>query len=95
MEQCHFEEKKENKYLVLDDVDENKEVLKKYEEVRDGIRKDVETINAGERVEKYFKTTRFDSNDDFPMDKPTRLCLLTIIIRCVFSEGGKFYRQLF
>ena len=25
----HFEEKNENKYLVLDDVDENKEVLKK------------------------------------------------------------------
>ena len=29
----HFEEKNRNKYLVLDDVDENKEVLKKYEEV--------------------------------------------------------------
>ena len=28
----HFEEKNENKYLVLDDVDENK-VSKKYEEV--------------------------------------------------------------
>ena len=26
----HFEEKNENKYLVLDDVNENKEVLKKY-----------------------------------------------------------------
>ena len=29
----HFEEKNENKYLVLDDVDEDKEVSKKYEEV--------------------------------------------------------------
>ena len=29
----HFEEKNENKYLVLDDVDENKKVSKKYEEV--------------------------------------------------------------
>ena len=29
----HFEERNENKYLVLDDVDENKEVSKKYEEV--------------------------------------------------------------
>ena len=27
----HFEEKNENNYLVLDDIDENKEVLKKYE----------------------------------------------------------------
>ena len=29
----HFEENNENKHLVLDDVDENKEVSKKYEEV--------------------------------------------------------------
>ena len=29
----HFEEKNENKYLVLDEIDENKDVLNKYEEV--------------------------------------------------------------
>ena len=29
----HFEEKNEDKHLVLDDVDKNKEVAKKYEEV--------------------------------------------------------------
>ena len=29
------------------------------------------------------------------MNKPIKLRLLTIIIRCVFSEGGKFYQQLF
>ena len=29
----HFEEKNENKYLVLDDIDKNKEVLKTYGEV--------------------------------------------------------------
>ena len=33
----HFEERNENKYLGLDDTDENKEVLKKYEEVWEGI----------------------------------------------------------
>ena len=33
------EEKNENKDLVLDDVDENEEVLKKYEEVWEGIKK--------------------------------------------------------
>ena len=42
-----FEEKNENKYLVLDDVDENKEVSKKYEEVWEGIKKQIETINGG------------------------------------------------
>ena len=43
----HFEEKNENKYLVLDDIDENKEVLNKYEEVWEGIKKEIETINSG------------------------------------------------
>ena len=43
----HFEEKNENKYLVLDDVDENKEVSKKCEEVWEGVRKKIETINVG------------------------------------------------
>ena len=47
----HCEEKNENKYLVLDDVDENKEVSKKYEEVWEGVKKEIETINGGKRVE--------------------------------------------
>ena len=47
----YFEEKNENKYLVLDDIDENKEVLKKYKEVWEGIKKEIETINGGEKIE--------------------------------------------
>ena len=93
----HFEEKNENKYLVLDDVDENKEVLKKYEEVWEGIKKEIETINGGKKIEygKNFKKISFESNDDLPLNKPIKLCLLTIVIRSVFSENDKFYPQLF
>ena len=47
----HFEEKSWNKYLVLDDVNENKEVSKKYEEVWEGVKKEIETINGGEKIE--------------------------------------------
>ena len=47
----HFEEKNENKYLVLDEIDENKEVLEKYEEVWEGIKKEIETINGGKKIE--------------------------------------------
>ena len=46
----HFEEKNENKYLVLDDVDENKEVSK-YEEVWEGVKKEMEVINDNKKVE--------------------------------------------
>ena len=78
-------------------MDESKEVSKKYEEVWEGVKKEIETINGGENVEhgKDLKRNRFESNDDLPMNKPIRLHLLTIIIRCVFSEDGKFYPQLF
>ena len=88
----HFEEKNENKYLVLDDVDENKEVSKKYKEVWEGVKKKIETINGGEKIE-YGKDF-FESNGDLPLNKPIKLRLLTIIIRSVFSEDGKFYPQL-
>ena len=93
----HFEEKNENKYLVLDDVDENKEVSKKYEEVWEGVKKEIETINGGEKIEyeKDYMKIRFKSNDNLPLNKPIKLRLLTIIIMCVVSEDAKFYPQLF
>ena len=49
-----FQEKNEIKYLVLDDLDENKGILKKYEGVWEGIEKEIETINSGEKI-KYAK----------------------------------------
>ena len=81
----------------MDDVDENKEVSKKYEEVSDRIKKDIETINGGKKVEysKDFKKVKFESDDDLPMNKSVKLRLLTIIIRSVFSEDGKLYPELF
>ena len=47
----HFEGKNENKYLLLDEIGENKEVLKKYEEVWEVIKKEIETINGCEKIE--------------------------------------------
>ena len=93
----HFEEKNENRYLVLDDVDKNKEVSKKYEKVWEGVKKEIEKINAGEKIEygKDLRKIRFESNDNLPLNKPIKLRLLIIIIRSVFSEDGKFYPQLF
>ena len=47
----HFEEKNENKYLVLDDVNKNKDVIKKYAESWESIKKEIETINGGEKIQ--------------------------------------------
>ena len=82
---------------MLEDVDENKEVPKKYEEVWDGIKKEIEMINGGKKVEysEDFEEIKFESDDHLPINKPVKLNLLAIIIRSIFSEDGKFYSQLF
>ena len=36
--------------MELDSADENKEVLKKYRELWDGIKNEIETINVGKKV---------------------------------------------
>ena len=38
-----------NKYLVFDPTDENKEVLKMYIELWDGIKNEIETINGDKK----------------------------------------------
>ena len=93
----HTEEKNKSKYLVFDSTDENKEVLGKYTELRDGIEYETETINGGKKGEygKDFTKIKFDTDDNLPLNKPLNFCLLTIIVRCIFEEDSKFYLQLY
>ena len=53
----HFEEKNEIKYSVLDDLDENKEVLQKYEEVGRVLKKKLKLLMVAKKLtmEKIFK----------------------------------------
>ena len=44
----YIEEKEVNKYLVFYSTDENKELLKKYNDVFNGIRDKIKEINSGE-----------------------------------------------
>ena len=38
---------------------------------------------------------KFDTNDNLPLNKPLKLPMLTIIVRSVFEEEGKFYPQVY
>ena len=92
----YIEEKNGNKYLIFDSVDENKEVLKKFADVWDGIKKKIKAINGDEcNYEKDYMKIKFNSDDDLPLNKLLKFHIMTIIIRCVFSEDGKLYPQLF
>ena len=93
----YTEEKNGNKYLIFNSVDENKEVLKKYVDVWDGITYEIKTINGGKENDyrKDYMKIKFNSDNDLSLNKPLKFHLMTIIIRCIFSEDGKLYPQLF
>ena len=93
----YTEEKNGNKYLIFNSVDENKEVLKKYVDVWDGITYEIKTINGGKENDyrKDYMKIKFNSDNDLSLNKPLKFHLMTITIRCIFSEDGKLYPQLF
>ena len=71
--------------------------IKKYAYVWNEIKNKIKAINVGKENDygkDYIKIT-FNSDDDLPLNKPLKFHLMTIIIRCVFSEDGKLYPQLF
>ena len=91
----YIEEKGVNKYLVFDSTDENKELLKKYNDVFNGIRDKIKEINRGEcEYEKDYFKIKFNSDDNLPLNKLLKLHLMTITIRSVFEEDGKLYPQV-
>ena len=71
----HIEEKNENKYLIFDNsVYENKELLKKYTDVWDGIKSKIKAINGGKENDygKNYMKIKFSSDDDLPLNKPLK-----------------------
>ena len=92
----YIEEKGVNRHFVFDSTDENKELLKKYNDVWNGIKNKIKDVSSSDcDYEKDYMKIKFNSEDNLPLNKPLKFHLLTIIIRCVFNEGGKFYPQLF
>ena len=45
----YIEEENGNKYLILDFTNENKDLLKKYSDVWNGIKNEIKTINGGKK----------------------------------------------
>ena len=61
----YIEEKGVNKYWVFDSTDENKGLLKKYNDVWNGIRDKIKDISSGEcDYEKDFMKIKFNSDDN-------------------------------
>ena len=85
----YIEEKDVNKYLVFDSTDENKELLKKYNDVFNGIMDKIKEVSNGEcDYEKDYMKIKFNSDDNLPLNKPLKFHLMTITITSVFEEDG-------
>ena len=92
----YIEEKNENKYLIFDSTDENKDLLKKYNDVWSGIKNKIEAISSDQwDYEKDCMKIKFNSDDDLPLNKSLKFNSMTINIRSVFEEDRKLYPQVF
>ena len=82
--------------MELHSSDENKELLKKCNDVFHGIRGKIKKRSSDEcDYEKDYMKIKFNSDDDLPLNKQLKLCNMFITIRSVFEEDGKLYLQVF
>ena len=93
----YIKEKNGNKYLNFDSTDENKELLKKYEDVWNEIKNETKTINGGKEndYEKTYLKIKFNSEDGLPLNKSLKSHAMTIIIRFFSKKMVSFIHNFF
>ena len=81
-----------NEYLILVSTNENKEKIKKCEELWNKIRDLIRSMtkNSDDYVEKYIKI-KFNLNDKLPLNKMIKIPSMVIVVRVVFHENNKCY----
>ena len=66
----YIEEINGNKYLIFDTIDENKYLLKKYNDVWSGIKNKIEAVSSSEcDYEKDYMKIKFNSDNGLPLNK--------------------------
>ena len=81
---------------IFDSTDENKELLKNYNYVFNGIRDKIKKLSSDEcDYEEDYMKIKFNSDDDLPLNKQLKFHNMTITIRSFFEEDCKLYPQVF
>ena len=92
----YIKEINKDKYLVFNDTDENKELLKIYDDVFSGIMSKIIKIDDDWlEYSKGYKKIKFNSDDILSLNKTLKTHTMTVTIRCVISEDNKLYPQVF
>ena len=88
----YFKEINGSKYLKLVPTNENKEKIKKYEDLWSIIRDLIRSItkNSDDYDEKYMKI-KFNLADELPLNKTIETASMEIVVRAIFYENNKDY----
>ena len=92
----YIKEINEDKYLIFDVTYENKKLLKRYDDVFNGIMDKIKKIDdAWLEYSKDYMKIKFNSDNNLPLNKPLKFYNITLTIRYAFSEDNKLYPQVF
>ena len=71
--------------------------MQKYQEVFNGIKKNIKKINDCNQPTKYddnYMKIKFNTDDNIPLNKIVYFLTITIIIRSITKKADKYYPQL-
>ena len=93
----YIEESNGNRYLTFPSTDKNKEVLTKHTKLWDRVKHLIKTINNGKEGEykKGFRNIKVNSDGNLTLNKIPKFHMLTVFVRSVFEDDGKYYPQVF
>ena len=96
IERSSTEEINKNKYLIFDSIDENKELLKKYNDVFNGIMGKIKEVSNDEcDYEKDHMIIKFNSDDSLPLNKPLNFHNMTKLSDLFLKKMVKFIHKSF
>ena len=75
-----------------DDIDVLRKIVNIWKRIKAKIEENTDSIVQDD---KDYMKIKFESNDNLPTDNTVNMHQVTIIIRSVFAQNGKFYPQLF
>ena len=86
----------DDRYLNISLVDNNKEVINKFNEVWESIKDQILKINGSvKEYDKDYKRIRFNSDVALPLDTPIKFHALTVVTKCIIEKDGKYYPEIY
>ena len=82
--------------MIFASREKNKNILKKYTELWDKIKNEIEAIHGGKPIKykKNFMWTKLKSNDDLPVGK-MGIPSVMVVVGSVLQKDNKYYPQVY